>query len=247
MPVTRQEILRLVELQEHDKVLDELRRALERVPRDIAALKGEVEGEKGKLEAVRQRSRELELKKKDRELALAEKEQAIQKHQRELNAVKTNDAFKALLKQIEEAKAAVSDLETEILELMESADGLKKEEKAAREELARFEAANGKQVAVLEARRAELEQRLAAGEARRQELRAPVPEELMGLYDKTRERREGVAMAPTHGETCRVCHMKITPQSMIDLAKSAKVVMCDSCQRILYKPDLAPAPSAQSA
>lgn len=241
MPISRQEILRLVELQEHDKSLDELRRALARVPEDIATLKGEVEGEKGKLESVRQRARELELKKKDRELALAEKEQGIQKNQRELNAVKTNDAFKALLKQIEEAKAAGSDLETEILELMEAADGLKKEERAAREELARFEAENGKQVAVLEARRQELEKRLAAGEARRGELRSPVSEELMGLYDKTRERRQGVAMAPAQGETCGVCHMKITPQDMIYLAKGTQVVLCGSCQRILFKPELAPA------
>ena len=73
----------------------------------------------------------LEKLKKTKELDVAAKEEAAKKHGGELNQVKTNEAFKALQHEIERAKADASDIETQILEIMDQLDASRKAEKAA--------------------------------------------------------------------------------------------------------------------
>lgn len=244
MSITKNDLARLVTLQEHDKVLDELKRQLAQVPADLAALRAEIAGEQSRLDEVHQKANRVELQKKEKELAMAEKEELIKKHQRELNSVKSNDAFKALLKEIEASKKLVGDLETEILLLMDEVDAVKKEERGVKELLKKIEADGAARARVLEARKTELEGQVAEAVARRTALLDGVPSELSALYEATKLRRAGVAMARAGGDTCTACNMKIMPQSMIYLTKGTQIVTCDSCQRILYIGDLAGAGKA---
>lgn len=241
MAIGRQDISKIVLLQEHDKILDELRAALNLIPEDIAALRAQVSDEKRRLEEAKQNAQQLEMRKKEGENEMAEKEGAIKKHQTELNAVKTNAAFKALLKEIEDKKKTVDDLETKILSLLDEIDAAAKVEKAAKDELKRAEDESEKQVKVLEGRRAEKGKELAAGEEKRKGFIEGVDAELMGLYDKTRERREGVALARIEKDSCGVCHVKLPPQVIIDANKGTKILTCESCQRILYLLEMAKA------
>ena len=41
--------------------------------------------------------------------------------------------------------------------------------------------------------------------------------------------------------TCQVCHMRLPPQTVIDVKKGRKVIVCNSCQRILH--DCSPTPA----
>ncbi|MFA5138849.1 MAG: hypothetical protein WC728_06395 [Elusimicrobiota bacterium] len=234
MSVSKQDFSKLVSVQEQDTLLDALKRAIDKVPEDIDALRAELEGRKGRLNAAQETLKAIQLKKKDKELAMAQKEELIRKHQRELNAIKTNDAFKALLKEIDEEKAGVSDFETEILLLMEETDKALKEEKDAKAELKIAEGETEVKVAELQAHKAGLEKQHAEGSAKRKSLLDGIPEELLSLYEETRKRRAGIAIAQVHNNTCTVCHMRVSPQCVINTRKGTTIEMCDSCQRILY-------------
>jgi predicted nucleic acid-binding Zn-ribbon protein len=233
MAVTKADFARLFKLQEHDNLLDDLRKKLLQIPEDIEALKSEVAGERDRLSAAQQATKDLLVQKKHKENEMAQKEEAIKKHQTELNAVKTNDAFKALLKEIDAAKKGAGELETEILEMMDTIDASGESEKKAKDELTRAETENNKSVKVLEDKKAAAEKNLADEDAKRAALTDGIDSELTDLYEQTRKRREGVAVALLENDSCSVCHTKAPPQFIIDATKGTKITQCDACTRIL--------------
>lgn len=242
MTISKDDLAKLILVQSVDREADALRKRLAQIPEDIAAIRADTEAGKAAMEAAKKKSQDLALKRKEKELEMAQKEAAIKKHQGDLNSVKTNDAFKALLKEIEEAKKAVSEFETEVLTLMDEVDAAGKAEKAAAADFKGFEAKQGELVKSLEARKAELEGQLAAVEGRRAELMGAVPAELASRYDKTRARREGVGLSKVEGSICTECRVALPPQVLLNVKKGQTLELCTSCQRILH--DIADVSSA---
>ncbi|MBI3297363.1 MAG: hypothetical protein HYZ75_04310 [Elusimicrobia bacterium] len=234
MDITKDDLGKLLLVQAQDREVDGLKKRLAQVPEDIAAIRADIEAGKSAMEAAKKKSVEISLRRKEKELEMAQKEGAIKKHQTDLNAVKTNEAFKALLKEIEEAKKAVSESETVVLTLMDEGDIATKAEKAAQVDFKAFEAKQGELIKGLEARAAELEVSLAAAEARRKACLESVPAALCDTYEKTRQRRQGVGLSRVEGNLCTECRMILPPQSVLNVKKGHQLEFCGSCQRILH-------------
>lgn len=233
-PPTKEDIAALLVLQERDLALDKLKSEIDLIPKEIAALRDALEGEKTAWNAAKAHILALEKGKKDCELDLASKEEAARKHGVELNQVKTNDAFKALQSQIDRAKQEGSDLETKILEFMDELDKARREEK---QQAANFKVTEEKSKAVIAAREAELAKLKAeydAAKAVRDEAAAPLPAEMMRVYNHIRSRGKNDAVAPIKDGLCGGCRIAIPPQSVVEATKGNKLVVCDSCQRIVY-------------
>jgi predicted nucleic acid-binding Zn-ribbon protein len=243
MAINKETIQRLVAVQEQDAVLDGLQKEMNRIPREIAALQAGLESAKAKLAEAKAKIIGFEKKKKEKELELAVKEEAIRKHTMELNQVKTNDAFKALQHEIDQAKAAGSQIETAILEFMEGIDGGRKEERAAAAELKTAEDKAKTEIAVLEKDMAELKAKHDAQKAARDEASVLVPPDMMRVYTHARSRGKLDAIVPVDGGNCSACRINLAPQMIIEVTKAKALVVCESCQRILYKPE----PAAKAA
>lgn len=239
MSITKEDMANLLRLQEQDRLVDSLKRSLDQVPQDIEAIRTAIEEEKTRLNELHEKAKRVQVRRKEREGEMAQKEEDIRKHQGELNQIKTNEAFKALLKEIEDKKAAASDLETEILTLMDEGDAVLKEEKALKAQLQESEVTKNEEIKALEARKAKLESDFNAGTAKRKDLAGSIPEELSSLYERTRARRSGIGLTQVkNGDTCSECNMKLTPQALINAKKGTSIETCGSCQRILYDPAL---------
>lgn len=234
MAITKEDLGKLLLVQSQDREVDGLKKRLAQIPEDIAAIRADTEAGKTAMEAAKKKSQELQLKRKEKELEMAQKEAAIKKHQGDLNAVKTNAAFKALLHEIEEAKKAVSESETVVLVLMDESDIAMKAEKAAQADFKSFEAKQGELIKGLEARQAELQTSLVGAEERRKGLLESVPLELAETYEKTRQRRQGVGLSRIEGNLCTECRMIVPPQAVVNVKKGHSIEFCDSCQRILH-------------
>ena len=234
MTISKDDLGKLILVQSVDSDADALKKRLAQIPEDIAAIRADTEAGKAAMEAAKKKSQELALKRKDKEGEMAAKEAAIKKHQGDINAVKTNEAFKALLKEIEEAKKGVSEAETVVLTLMDEVDAAVKAEKAAAADFKGFEAKQGEMIKSLEARKAELEGQLAGVEGRRKDLMGSVPAELAERYDKIRVRREGVGLSRIEGNLCTECRVTLPPQVVVNVKKGHTLELCTSCQRILH-------------
>ncbi|MFA6031198.1 MAG: C4-type zinc ribbon domain-containing protein [Elusimicrobiota bacterium] len=237
MAFNKDDVAKLVGLQEQDRVLDALRAEIDAIPGQIAALQNEADAEKRALAEAKDHVVKSVLKRKEKEQQLAAKEAEARKFGNDLNNVKTNEAFRALQHEIDGCKKQAGDIETEILMLMEEGDALSKEEKVRAASLKEAEGRVQQKVGLLEARKAEIEGKLAARKGERDGFAGTIAPEMVAQYDAIRVRRKGIALSKLDGNTCGACRMVQPPQVMVYVAKAAKLVCCESCQRILYSAD----------
>lgn len=77
-------------------------------------------------------------------------------------------------------------------------------------------------------------------EERITELRAKIPQPILGHYDRLGDRgKKGVSIC--RNETCTACHMKVPRGTVIQLMHGTDVGLCGSCGRYLYLPKEKPA------
>ncbi len=230
----------LVELQRMDIALDALKARAAAVPVKIAALADAFEAKKNSMSAAREALLALQGKKKNIELEIAEAEEDIRKHQRDLNAVKENNAFKALLSEIETCKNKKDELETQVLTVLEEIDRAAAEDAKLKAEVKQIESVKDSEVAALEAEKKEVEAASAAAAAQRAAAAAAITPELVEKYEGLRSKRAGLAVVLAHEDahngkfSCGGCHMGLTPQKMLDLKKHDTFAVCPDCRRWLY-------------
>jgi len=223
---------RLIALQKLD---DELAAAVEEhagIParRDAGAAEQAAADER--LAAAREAVRTAELAQRQAERELQDREAAVGKLEGQQFQVKTNEAYTALLREIDHARAAISTCETRILEAMEavatSGAALAEAERAAKSAGERVDAS----ARALAARERELDARIAQLRERRTQARGLVDAELAALYERVAARRRPAVVTIT-GAMCTGCRVDIPPQRYIELLRRDSVVTCGRCQRIL--------------
>ena len=244
MGLTKENLQQLVALQEHDAALDKLKSEMDKIPVKTADLRKGLEDEKSRLSQAKAQSLVFEKKKKEKELELAQKEEAARKHSGELNQVKTNEAFKALQQEIERAKAEASLIETDILEIMEQIDVCRRQEKALLLDLSGLEKQVNAEIAALQSNFSEIQRQFEAAKAARDQEAFPLPADVMRIYNHVRSRGKPDAVVAIDGSHCSACRITLAPQVIIEATKAKQIVACESCQRILYRPEILAAKAA---
>lgn len=232
----------LLALQEKDLELDRLTSELAAIPRKISAIKEQIQTAKTALEDAKKESTQLQMARKQKELDLEAQETAIRKYSTDLNAIKTNDAYRALLGEIEKAKSEKSALEDQILLLMEQSD---QANRAWKEKETAFKGSEGdllRQIADLETRQKELQQQIAEKQTQRAETAAALPRMQSDHYERVRKGKKGAALVPILKEQCSGCHMKVSQNLINEVRRGQKLIPCESCSRIVYLEDV-PAPA----
>ena len=223
---------RLFALQEMDKQIRSLTHEigevpgmLERaqVPRQEAAV--EVEAAERDLELQQAEQRRIEA-----ELGDAE---TLHKHLEANSAqVRSNEAYRALLGEMDAAKERISTAETQILELMEKIE-------EARERAERAGSAVERVDAEVEAEEQQIAKDLVgyeAGLAQQQALRveqvASIEPKFVKEYDRIAARKT-TAMAVVSKKVCGGCRVVLPAQALTDLRNAKGLVTCRGCKRIL--------------
>jgi predicted nucleic acid-binding Zn-ribbon protein len=238
---TKESLAALVSLQAQDNLLDAIQKEIDAVPPRITALKNDLEGEKKHMNDAKAKIVELEKKKKSKELDAAAKEEAARKHSAQLNDLKSNDAYKAMQSEIEKEKAAAGDIETEILVVMEEIDKARAEEKSATADFKKTEEFSKQDLAKLEAVMSEAKGRFEARKTERDAAAAAVSPAELKVYNHIRGRGKPDAVVPAIDGHCGSCQITLSPSLVADIAKAKSLVTCESCQRILYRPEKSPA------
>jgi predicted nucleic acid-binding Zn-ribbon protein len=221
--------------------LDAIQKDIDSVPPRIAAVQADLANEKKRMDAAKAKTIDLEKKKKSKELDVAQKEEAARKHTGQLNELKSNEAYKAMQIEIEKEKAAAGDIETEVLVIMEEIDKSKAEEKVLAAELKKIEDFSKTDLEKLEAELSHAKGRFAGAKAERDAASEPVPADLMKVFNHLRSRGKPDAVVPVIDGHCGSCQMTLSPALIAEVAKLKSLAVCESCQRILYKPEQAAA------
>ena len=128
----------------------------------------------------------------------------------------------------------LEDAEIEVMERLEEAEGALA---ATSEELGRTEEQLTTATAVRDRRAAEITESLGTVQAERATAVQGLPADLMGLYDKLRASKQGVAAAALRARQCGGCRLTLNPSDLAVIAKAPvdEVVRCEECSRILVR------------
>jgi predicted nucleic acid-binding Zn-ribbon protein len=231
------ELSRLIDVQEIDKVIQEVTQDLTKLPEELKAGEAAQEELKASYAARLQELEDLKARRRDTETEMADMEESIKNSRQRLMEIKSNIEYKAMLKEIAFKEDQRDQRETRILqfmELMETQNRLIAEQIGQMEEQESILVQQRQEVAVQVAK---LQRELAELEEKRKKVRKVVPAPLMKRYEFIRQRRNSSAICPVHEGVCLGCHMNILPQQFIDLQKGLEILQCPHCQRILYWAD----------
>lgn len=193
---------------------------------------------KAELEEREQGRQALELEQRDCESEVEQRKQQITKYQEQLNAVKKNEEYQALLHEIDQVKKQIGIKEERVIAIMVEMD-----EATARldEDKKRIDG----ETKDIDAQCAEIDQELAEAVVEREVLeaeRAPLVEavsrELLSRYDRLRKKfRSGSVVVPMREEVCTGCNMHMRPQIVNEILQGNKIHACQHCGRLLYHPE----------
>ncbi|MBZ5659738.1 MAG: hypothetical protein LAO08_04965 [Acidobacteriia bacterium] len=240
----------LIELQAVDFRLIEIRERISKFPKQLAEVEARVTAAKQLITAAKDALLTSQKERKTYEMDVEQWKERAKKYRNQSGEVKTNEAYKALLHEIQNAEDEAAKAEDRLLERMVSGEEYDRQLKAAEAAVKQVEAEANKERHAIQAEYNTAQKELAAAEAARAASAAAVPEDLVDHYERIAKRHGGIGLAEIRGEGCGQCGVHIRPH-MIQLLQrdgNEEFYHCETCTRILYYPDhsAAPGPAAPS-
>jgi len=244
------DIQRLIELQQIDREIQRLQDEVAALPRRVAEIESKLADTKAQVEKAKATIKADESNRRKLEIDIQSLQQKITKYRDQSLEVKTNDQYKALMHEVNFAEQDIRIIEDKILEGMLDVEENEKRLKAAEAELKAETAEIEKEKAEARLRTAEDEAQLAEHNAKRNQLRSAVAADLLRHYDRVLKLRR-TALAEARDHKCSACQVMLRPQMYNDVRTNEQILICDSCQRILYyvppaEGEAAPAPAAEN-
>ncbi len=230
----------VIELQQTDTKIAELTAQIDALPTQIQTLETQLNEFIHAHEERKQRLAKNQKERRELESEIQVIREKITKHKDQLYQVKTNEQYRAMLKEIDGEEANIRKIEDQILDEMIEAEEIQKHitEAAARLEGEKARVA-AETAALGSLRQADLEERERT-EARRRELAAAIGLALLARYERLREWR-GTALAEARDGSCTGCNVRLRPQVYNEVRSNEVVLECETCSRILYSVEPPPA------
>ncbi len=224
----------LIDLQESDRIIEEYKGDLERIPKQVESARCHLEQsekelaeEEGKLSALNKERLKLEQDVKEENDHMAKVKQ-------KLPSVKTNKEYTAILAEVDSIKEKVSALEDRQLEIMETLETREQEIPAFKARVKEEEEKYGEYKAQKESERKRVEEELKQAQEKREGLIKNIEPKWAKHYEQVLKLRGSLAVVALDGNICLGCHQQILPQLAIEVKIGEKVFECIHCNRILY-------------
>jgi len=234
----KEEIIKLVDLQRVDRELYLLRREHdEDKPEALAELERVFVAKRKDLTEAEEQLKAVQLCKKEAELNVQSREDAVAKANTDLYKLKSNEEYRAKLKEIENFKAAVSTGEEAVIAAMEAIDSASRRVDEARKSFSVEEAGHGKEKALIEAEIKAIEKRIRELEVEREIVRKNVDPRPLAEYERMVDKKQGLAIVPIDSDACGGCYMNQPPDTRNKVLAYEEFIYCSNCARLLYVPE----------
>lgn len=234
----KEDLERLVRLQDLDHQVRKLAAEAEEKPRLVAHERKSLEEAKARLAEAEKAAKESHMAADRLELDVRTKEDAVKKLDGQLNTATSNKVYSELLLSIRGARADIEKMEEQILARMDDTEALEAVVEKARVVVRNAEDEFREAEKSLLAQAAEIQGRLDQRRAMREVLAKEIDRDVLAVYDRVREARRGTGIATitvdAEGEHfCAACQMTVPIQEVSQALAASKVVQCRSCNRIL--------------
>lgn len=227
---------RLVELSRLDTQLAALEENRGALPARRSAAAAQRSAAQARLEAAREELGRAEQAQRKSEVAAQDQEALLRKLQGQQFQVKSNDAYTALLSEMERAQAAISETETHILEAMDAIEQGRARHREVESELRGVLAHVEEEERICDEREKELSEQIARLREERDAAAARLEVRLLARYEKIATRRRP-AVTMVVAQTCQGCRVGIPPQTVIEIQRGEEPIACPNCARLLVLED----------
>ena len=227
----------IIAVQKKDRRLIKLMREIRDIPQRKRDIEMQLAGTERKLETALDSRKHTEISLKELELEVDVLKEQVTKYKQQQMDAKTNDQYRAFVKEIGVVEREIKELEEKEIAFMEDLEKGKaiEEECTKRLEEERSEIAD--ELAELDEREATLKEKLERVKADRERIAKECDQSLLQKYARIMNNKRDFAIVfIEEGGHCGGCHMKLPPQVIHDARNPAKLVACNFCGRIVYNP-----------
>lgn len=231
------EVLKLLTtLQQIDHELAMLNFKNQEIPKKIEGMKLAINSVRDDLETGKRQLQEFKKQYKLAELEQKAVDEKIVQYSVQLYQAKTNEQYKAFLKEIDAQKAAKVKIEDQMIENMEQSEAIEKKIQMLAKELAEVESETQSKISVLEQEAKEILQAIKTRQEERRRIVENLSKDIIGVYERIKKGKGGLALAIVEDERCTGCLNPIPPQIVLEIKKGERLYFCDYCGRILACP-----------
>jgi hypothetical protein len=232
----KEQIDKLIKLQEIDLKIIDLKSEKRQLPKIMEELQQEASLINSQIHNVEEELKRLKIEHKEKELELQGKENEIKKYNVQLYQVKTNKEYTALQAEIESLKADCSNLEDEIIALLDKMDDINKEIEEEKEKQKIKFSKFKEEEARINNKISQIDKDIETLKEKREKILVDIDKDIYRKYEKVLRGKDGAALVPVVDHSCGGCHMELPAQVINELSISEKLIFCESCARILYLP-----------
>jgi predicted nucleic acid-binding Zn-ribbon protein len=228
------EVQSLLQLQEDDAAVDALEKQLDALNARTGAMKKEREAVEAAIAKLKESIAAEEKTQRTIQGRLAEHKQTQAHNTAQLDVVTKPKEAAAAMAQIEHAKRAIAETETDLKNVDSRLRELRDkttEREMALEELTSIQAS---ETATLETQRADLVRDLAAATAARSVTAGKAPKNLVANYDRVRGRKKARVLYALNGSSCGNCDTAMPTQGRAAMASKGGIAVCEGCGVMLY-------------
>lgn len=224
----------LYSLQEIDSQIDEIEILKGELPMEVSDLEDEIAGLDTRINRLSTTVKDLQQEISRHEANIAESEQLILRYEDQMNNVKNNREYEALMKETEMQR-----LEIQLSD--KKAGGAARELEVKQGTLSATQERRDEKVKLLEVKQEELKSIITKTEKLEKKLRRQsekqrkaIEDRLLRGYDKIRKSyRNGLAVVTVERNACGGCFNAIPPQLQLEISQRKRVMICEHCNRIL--------------
>lgn len=226
------ELINLLLLGDLENEIESLSGSIVRTPVKIDELNTAIATVRKDFERLKQRDAEVKKTYKLKEVDV----KAIDEHMNKLNGqlftVKTNEEYRAMLKEIEVLKEKKKKIEDEIILLMEEEEENRARLKQSENEMQTRISQHQEEIKVLDGKLIFFKEQLEEKTEAHKKARESLPAKVIKEYERIKKSRK-TGVARVENTICEGCYATLSHQVLNELKRGDKVMYCDYCGRIL--------------
>lgn len=225
---------RMLRIQDQDLRIAERELELTAMPERAKELDRRLDAYREAIANARENRTQAQLEVKQLEIEDQDHRQKISRLREQQMTLKTNREFRTMEEEIAVVQRRISQLETRLLEAMETVDQCSRELEARESELARAEKDIEHEKAAFTARERQIEDELETLRHQRTLDARNLPDEWLKPYERLFQGKRDQVLVNVANGVCSGCHMKLPPAVSHAVRRAGSLVTCDFCGRMLY-------------
>lgn len=235
----KDKLIVLLELHYVDEEILRLEDLKNKNPNIIQKLENEIEEKKMELEEEKRKMDITNAHRLKVEKMVEEKKIEIENLKKRQYEMKTNEEFRMVQKNIQEAEKLIQEYEDKLLNYMFDREREENEYREKEKKFNEFKKSKDDEIAKLKKEIEEAREKVIIKKDERKRVEARLNDHsLYSKYERIRKLRGGIGVAVIEKSICTGCFSTIPPQIFAEVKKCEKVFTCDNCGRILIFKDL---------